>query len=437
MNIENLHDNLPKRIPAEISDRIQFFLRSNADQQMRFIIYLSQNIDIDVLRKAFRLTIYNEPIFSYTYKEEKNQVYWQKQEVIDSTALIDLTDNVNDVDAEVNHFLTLIISPFDFPIVKARIIRAGNKDVLCINMNHTPTDGAGLKEFVKILASNYTKLIINPEYTGTTNIKGDRSIKQVTKSFTFNQKIQFIKQGFKKPKRAPSWSFNWNKSVDDKQSQFVTTKITSGTFDKIKTFGKLNNATINDLILAAFIRVFLTTNPDNLITAKPVIVPVDLRKYIKHGHNSAICSLTSSLICNIGVDIGLTFMDTLKKVCNEMKYKKEIHAEMHMLAPQLVLSKFVPYAKLKEQTMHHKMPPIPLVTNVGIINPSDINFGDIPLDYSYITGAVCYGNYFCMGYSSFNKEITFSVGFMGGDLQMQKVKVFLDSFKSELENISQ
>jgi NRPS condensation-like uncharacterized protein len=436
MNIENLHDDLPKRIPAEISDQIQFFLRSTADQQMRFIIYLNQNIDIDVLRKAFRLTIYNEPIFSYTYKEEKNQVYWQKQEVIDSTALIDLIDNVNDVAAEVSHFLTLTISPFDFPIVKARIIRAGNKDVLCINMNHTPTDGAGLKEFVKILASNYTKLIMKPDYTGTANIKGDRSIKQITKSFTFNQKIQFIKQGFKKPKRAPSWSFNWNKSVDDKQSQFVNTKITSETFDKIKTFGKLNNTTINDLILAAFIRVFLTTNPDNSITAKPIIVPVDLRKYIKPGHNSAICSLTGSLICNIGVDIGLTFIDTLKKVCKEMKYKKEIHAEMHMLAPQLVLSKFVPYAKLKEQTMHHKMPPIPLVTNVGIINPSDINFGGIPIDYSYITGAVCYENYFCMGYSSFNKEITFSIGFTGSDLQIQKVKMFLDSFKSELENVS-
>ncbi len=436
MNIENLHNKLPKRIPAEISDRIQFFLRSNADQQMRFIIYLSQNVDIDVLRKAFRLTIYNEPIFSYTYKEEKNQVYWQKQDVIDSTALIDLIDNVNDVAAEVNHFLTLTISPFDFPIVKARIIRAGNKDVLCINMNHTPTDGAGLKEFVKILASNYSKLIVHPDYTGTANIKGDRSIKQVTKSFTFNQKIQFIKQGFKKPRRAPSWSFNWNKSVDDKQNQFVTTKISSGTFDSIKKFGKLNDATINDLILAAFIRVFVTTNPDNQFTAKPVIVPVDLRKYIKPGNNSAICSLTGSLICNISEDIGLTFRDTLKKVCKEMNYKKKIHAEMHMLAPQLVLSKFIPYVKLKEQTMHHKMPPIPLVTNVGIINPSDINFGGIPPDYSYITGVVCYGNYFCMGYSTFNKEITFSIGFTGSDLQIQKVKVFLDSFKAELEKIS-
>ena len=436
MNIENLHNNLPKRIPAEICDRIQFFLRSNADQQMRFVIYLGQNIDVAVLRKAFRLTILSEPIFSYTYKEEKNQVYWQKQEAIDSTTLIDLVDNVKDVADEVNHFLTLTISPFDFPIVKARIIRAGKKDVLCINMNHTPTDGAGLKEFVKILACNYSKLILNPDYTCAANIKGDRSIKQVTNSFTLSQKIQFLKQGFKKPGKASTWAFNWNKSVDDNQNQFVTTRMSSEIFDKIKAFGKLNKATLNDLILAAFIRAFLTTGPDNSITSKPIIVPVDLRKYIKPRHNSAICSLTGSLICNIGVDTGLTFKDTLEKVCKEMKYKKEIHAEMHMLAPQLMLAKLVPYAKLKEKTMQHKMPPIPLVTNVGIISPSDINFGGIHIDYSYITGAICYGNYFCMGYSSFNKEITFSIGFTGSNLQIQKVKMFLDSFKAELEKIS-
>jgi hypothetical protein len=64
-----------------------------------------------------------------------------------------------------------------------------------------------------------------------------------------------------------------------------------------------------------------------------------------------------------------------------MQFKKAMHAEMYMLAQQLVLSKIIPYPKLKQQTMQHKMPPIPLVTNVGIINPSDINFGGIPAEY--------------------------------------------------------
>ncbi len=206
MKIEDLHNDLPETIPAEISDEIQFFLRSNADQQMRFVIFLSQQIDFNNMKKAMRLTIYYEPIFSYAYKEESKNAFWQKEQKIDSSLMIDLieTDNVL---VEVNRFLTLTISPFDFPLVKTRIIRNDHKDVICINMNHTPTDGAGLKKFVKILAFNYNILLEDPDYTGYTNINGDRSIKQVTRSFTFLQKLQFVKEGFKKPKRSVSWSF--------------------------------------------------------------------------------------------------------------------------------------------------------------------------------------------------------------------------------------
>ena len=383
MNIENLHSVLPERIPAEICDQIQFFLRSNADQQMRFVIFLSQQIDI-----------------------------------------------------EINRFLTLSIPPFDFPLVKARIIRNSSKDVFCINMNHTPTDGAGLKEFVKILSSNYNHLLENQDYVGLSNINGDRSIKQVTRSFTFLQKLQFIKRGFKQPRRFPLWSFDWNKSESDNESRFATIKISAETFTKIKAFGKNQNATINDIILAAFIRVFVSTNPKNEKAAKPVIVPVDLRKHIKLGHNTAICSLTGSLICSIGADTGITFADTLQKVKEEMTFKKKTDAEMNMLAPFLVLSKFMSYSQLKEKTMQRKMPPIPLVTNVGIINSSDINFNNIPVEYSYMTGAINFGAYFCMCCSTFNNEITFSIGFTGGDLQKQKISVFFDKLKTELESIN-
>ncbi len=434
MEIEDLHNDLPKKIPTEICDKIQFFLRSHADQQMRFVIFLSQQIDFNIMKKAMRLTIYNEPIFSYSYKENIKNAYWQKEEKIDSSLLIDLIET-DDVLIEVDRFLTLSISPFDFPLVKTRIIRNVSKDVICINMNHTPTDGAGLKIFVKILASNYNNLLENPDYTGYANINGDRSVKQVLKSFTFLQKMKFAKRGFKKRSRSPTWSFDWNKSEDMNENIFSTIKITAETFKKIKVFGKQHNATINDIILSAFIRVFVTTNLKNDKVAKPVIVPVDLRKHIKSGQNTAICSLTGSMICNIGIDVGKSFVDTLEKVREEMIFKKSMHAEMNMLSPFLVLSKLMPYGKLKDKTMQRKTPPIPLVTNVGIINSSDINFNNILVENSYITGAIIYGDYFCIGYSTFNNEITFSVGFTGGNLQIQKVDLFLDKLKKELEDI--
>jgi NRPS condensation-like uncharacterized protein len=433
MNIEYLHNDLPDYLPAETGDKVQFFLRANADQQMRFVIQLGGQINFEIFKNALRLAIYAEPIFSYFYREDMNEAFWQKQKKIDASLMIDLIEVNSDLEKQINDFLILEISPFDFPVVKVRVIRNGSKDTICINMNHTSSDGSGLKEFVKNLASIYTNLLSNPDCIIKSNILGDRSLKQVTNNFTLFQKIGFLKQGFKSPKRVPSWSFDWNKSDTDNQKHFITTSITTDTFELVKAYGKLKNASVNDVVLAAFIRTFNTTNKKNGNAAKPIIVPVDLRKYVKPTHQSAVCSLTGSLVCNIGKETGETFKDTLIKVRDEMNIKKQANAEMNMLSAIIVSSKLMPYPKLKGQLMNRKMPPIPLVTNVGIINPSDINFDGIPVDHSYITGAISYGDYFCLGYSTFEKETTFSIGFTGGEIQIQKVMKFLSAFKSELE----
>ncbi|MBP1640506.1 MAG: hypothetical protein H6Q17_2089 [Bacteroidetes bacterium] len=279
MTIENLHNELPDRLKAETCDTIQFFLRSNADQQMRFVIHLGGLLDFEVLKKAVRLTIYQEPIFSYTYQEDSNGAYWQKQREIDSALLVDCVDVIEDEQREIDKFITQASSPFDFPLVKIRLIRCKQKDVLCINMNHTPTDGAGLKEFARILSENYNGLLENPEYASRPNIGGDRGIKQVTDRFTFPQKIRFTMQGLKKPKKNPSWSFNWKKANSVNSNQFVTTKISSETFLRIKTFGKCNGYTVNDIVLAAFIRSFVRARQGNENVSKPLIIPVDLRIY--------------------------------------------------------------------------------------------------------------------------------------------------------------
>jgi NRPS condensation-like uncharacterized protein len=435
MTINKLHKKLPERIAVEITDAVQFFLRSNADQQMRFVVHLSQQVDFEILQKSARLTIYQEPIFSYTYKESENIAFWQKQPEIDSSLLVDLIETTDPTDFELNKFLTRTISPYDFPIVKIGIIRSGSKDVLCINMNHTPTDGTGLKEFAGILSDNYNKLIENPDFIPQPNLHGNRSINQITRNFSFRQKMKFIKEGFKRPPIRPSWSFDWQKSEPGNQNQFAFLKISGETFDKIKEMGKQLNATVNDVIIAAFVRSFVRTKHGNDRAAKPLIIPVNLRKYIKPGHKSAACSLTGSMVVTIGHEMGEAFEETLRKTVNETAYKKSIHAEMPLLYSFIVAGKLMPYTKLKGKAMQRKMPPVPLLTNIGVIGENEINFNNIPIEDAYLTGIVSFGNYFTMGYSTFNNVMTFSIGFCGNQIQEQKVNQFLADFKSELNTI--
>lgn len=435
MNIEELHKQLPDRIRTEVSDQIQFFLRSDADQQMRFIIHFGKHIEFDILKRAIRLTILAQPVFSCFYNEDKETAWWQKQEEIDPSLLIDIVETKADIRIEITNFLTIEIQPFCFPIVRARVIRNAGKDVLCINMNHTPSDGSGLKEFVRILASIYTELIINPEFVMKPRINADRSLRQVNINFNSIQRLKFIREGFRSPKRGLSWSFDWVRTNDEARKLIAMIKIGSSGFERIKEYSRANNATINDVVLAGFIRTFVTTNKRNRIAGKPVIVLSDLRKYIVKKNNSGICNLMGSIMCNIGREIGTTFKETLYKVRDEMNSQKQKHSDMYALSSISVISAFMSYYKLKENYVNHKMPPVPLVSNIGLIYPDEINFDNIPVEDAFITGTISLGDFFCMAYSTFHKEMTFSIGYIGGKIQDQKVDDFLSRFKTELENI--
>ncbi|HZY25377.1 MAG TPA: hypothetical protein VFE71_06085 [Bacteroidales bacterium] len=106
MNIEDLQKNIPAEIPAEISDQIQFFLRSYADQQMRYVIYFSENVKFEVLKKAMWFTICSEPVFYYFYKEGKKTAFWKRHDSSDSDLLIELIEVAGDPEAAINEFLT-------------------------------------------------------------------------------------------------------------------------------------------------------------------------------------------------------------------------------------------------------------------------------------------------------------------------------------------
>jgi len=67
--------------------------------------------------------------------------------------------------------------------------------------------------------------------------------------------------------------------------------------------------------------------------------------------------------------------------------------------------------------MQCKLPPIHLVTNIGIIEPNDLKFNNIPVEYAYIKGVISYRDFFSVGYSTFKNEMTFSIGFNGNNLQ--------------------
>ncbi len=202
-------------------------------------------------------------------------------------------------------------------------------------------------------------------------------------------------------------------------------------FCMIKTYAKEHEATVNDIMLTAYIRVLFQ------LFGKCVTIPctVALRKYLPNHKGESFCNLCTNLTCNIGEETGKTFEETLYKVKQVMnKQKSDIACVKSIVMLEKVFDIF-PY-KIARGIVEKKFvnPPIAF-TNIGVIDKKKFAFGNIEIIEAYMTGSIKYNPYFQLAVSTFDNVATLSVNLYGNQSDKNKVNIFLDRFINELQVI--
>jgi NRPS condensation-like uncharacterized protein len=207
-----------------------------------------------------------------------------------------------------------------------------------------------------------------------------------------------------------------------------TLTISQERFRAIKEYAKKHGATINDIMLTAFIRAVYS------FLGRTVVVPcaVDLRKYLPGRRAAGICNLVSYLICDIGSDVGTDFECTLNKVKRSMDAEKN---NLSCLKSMILLEtayKLFPYKIAKSLiAKEYKNPPISY-TNIGVLDKKRLSFGNSRVIDSYITGSIKYAPYFQLALSTYDDMVTFSINFCGTKTDSEKITLFLEKLDQEL-----
>lgn len=154
--MNNLNE-IPNKLPVNGHDRFEYLLKYfSSNIQIQAVITFNQCLDTDSLKNAVRLSLDAEPVLGCKFIEDKKQPYWQRFESPDEIQWYDFVQNDNKEEA-VEQFLK---SPFalEGQQVNVRLIRAMDGDTLCVKISHGCSDAAGLKEYLQLLATIYSKL---------------------------------------------------------------------------------------------------------------------------------------------------------------------------------------------------------------------------------------------------------------------------------------
>ncbi len=432
----------PDVLPANGHDIYNYVARyGSGNFHSQAILKLEGRLDLDKLTKAVRLTLDAEPVLGCRFVEG-NPPYWKRMENIDKVKFCSL-EEVDDVDAAVQTFLE---SPLDMDKdtkVKVKLIRSDSYDILGIKANHACCDGTGIKEYTQLLSDIYSKIDLSEdEFIPVPSKRGRSDQDTLLKSLGITDPDALWIPG--SDITIPTWAFPWMKGTSN-TTRIVTCRLSPDQLDKISSYAKSKDATINDLIITAYCRAMLEMGQPVYGVPMGINVTVDLRRYLPDKKAEAIRNLSGSSNIWLSMVENEAFGDTLSRVTfmtNEMKkgypgMQSAIGLErLEKISFKDTLAYYQATSKVGKNMPNapafYGDRCVPALSNLGVLSKQLIKFGDVSvIDYFIIPPVVSAPGILLVA-GTYNGTMTMGAGFFENTVLHKDVERLVNNIKDEL-----
>jgi len=415
------------RLRAQPFDCMQHFYSAVQEPLIRCSVRFSSHLNEDVLKRAVDLSICAVPLIGCCF--DKVAHCWRKRGFT-ADNIVYLVEVHSGDDVSDRKLLLSSIDSTREPQLKIFIARGEQCDTLCIIISHMISDGAGFKDFLYLFGDLYSKCDKDRGYRTKPKYFGKRDLNQLLHHFSLTEKLRILFS--RGPSYRPDPAMILPIEGDPVNPIIVIGRIEKERFTGIVNFAKSSDASVNDVILAAYIRI-LHKVTGCVDIAMPC--PVNLRKYKKDDQTCGICNLTANYFCHVNVVSGESFGDTLEKVTKQMREQKV--SDSCLKGPMLYHLMFymLPYGIVRK--FFYKYSPVPVVsyTNLGILDAAKFNFGNLTVDEAFISTAVKSAPYFQLSVSTYNGCCVLTSSLYATKEDRETVEGFFDLMENELESL--
>jgi len=407
---------------------MQSFYREAHDPLIRCEIDLGSHIDVSLLRDAVGVSTAAAPLILYVFDEKTGR--W-----IDSGC--DATDVVCAIDDGNDESLTCseLLRPLDHhmgPRLHISVVHGDEADTLCIVVDHMLCDGAGLKQYLYLLAKIYTAL---GEGSDGLDLVREyplrRDLGQVSQNLGARDRLHAVlAKGAGAGDNPTPELLSGN---GDAEARLVRATIDASSLRAAANVARSAGATVNDLLLAAYARaLYKRTGCEDVILP----CPVDLRRFGHPGQSFGICNLTSSYFCHLTIRDGESFGEVLADVAGQMREQKKslgclkgpllFHAIAHVLPRKALRQIFFALAGI----------PVVSYTNLGIIDEGRLTFGSLETRGAFIAAATKRPPSFQLSVSTFRGTCTLTSCLYVDENDLAVARGILDDVRDEVVRFS-
>jgi NRPS condensation-like uncharacterized protein len=393
------------------------------DQQLCMVLKFDGVLSKSVLKEATGQTLDLEPVLGCRLNENAGEPFWERRMDLNEVELCTVVEAASP-EQELQAFINEPVHADEDPLVTLRVFREREVDSVCVKVNHAACDAGGLKQYVALLSNVYSKLCAGQDILVQPNL-GRRDQSQIFERTKYPRSLAM------KRFPMPTWAFP--QEIGSELLHALRT-VSEEQLQVIKHYAYDKKVTVNDLLLTALYRTFFLLN--NTQEGKPMImqVSIDLRRYCPNRKAEAICNLSGALYVGLERRNGERFEGTLERVSKAMGKLKEGYPGLESAAglEYLYSQGYVGLEKYLSESaaMSRKYSvTFPLLSNFGVL--SETCFGNLHVTKEYLTSPIMYPPGFMLGVTTFNDEMTLSIGYCGR-VNTKRISEFLEAYIEEL-----
>jgi NRPS condensation-like uncharacterized protein len=406
---------VPASLPVEFTERVVYTMVDSGFMrpQLGAAIEFEGHLDAARMTRAVRLLADSEPVLGCRFVAAAVPPLWERVEDLDEFTLTEIRE-ASDFATDASAFVAEPFDPVTGPQLRAAVLRGSSRDGLVLAISHLAVDGDALKQALYLLGSIYQKLEREPDWRPPVN-QGARNTEPIIHETKIVDRFKALRPDELFP--ATEWGVQ---GVSRQGSPlYVWRNVEPTIFRKLVQFGRVHDATVNDMLLAAYYRSLYAALKPKAHAQTPVQLSCDLRSLIPKDTRIALANISATWTVSLAIDLGEPFAETLECVVEQTTEWKRSGAMAQKavgvgLADRLSRNKGLEALRKQIDAAAGKVghgTGYPTLTNIGVIDSNRLDFGARPhVTSAYLFGPIASPSGFVLTASTFRDCLRLSAG---------------------------
>ena len=423
---------LKKRIPCEMYDKINLMCRKYMDRMARFEVDYDFIVDENAFKNVAICFLECAPFMHSKVINHPITPYWKVCDYhIDDMVIVKTVDDIKKAREE---FFAQSIPLSSNIQIKIGLFYCDNKTYICFIWNHMGFDGGGYKAFWNDFCKSYSDYVLygkSPVGFSTGSRNYNRIYKDMEPDFAKKAKKQLANISPKDNHILPFESLEKEDNVI-----IVSREIEAETFSEVIKNAKQMGATVNDVLLSAYINAFGKVSGMKDDEGISVACATDLRRHIKDLTDIGYTNHVSFIHCAIESK-GKNIQETLKNVSKKTKeLKKDPYIGLHGIPLLNFAYKAMFYLQAEPTVKLFYRNPTLSVSNVGAIDTKAFSLAQNPPFNAFVAGAAKNKPCAVMTALTINGRLNASMCLRGNEKDKELLEKFFTEFKKSIESLA-